>query len=96
MGCHQGNGFGIAVLHYRAHGAVDAVGDGVGNVTAGHQIAAQKNLLVAGFQGKGAQVTHAKAGDHLTGHRSHLLNIAAGTGGDFGMTKDHIFSGATA
>ena len=43
------------------------MGQGIGSVASGHQVAAEKHFLVAGLQGKLPQIAHAEAGDHLAG-----------------------------
>ena len=93
MFCHQFHGLGVTALHDLAHRIVDLAGKAIGAVVTGHQITAEKHLLVAGFKGHLAQIAHAKAGHHLAGDGGHLLDVTAGTRGDLGVAKYHIFGG---
>ena len=93
---HQLHRVGIAVLHHLAHGQINAGGGGIGAVAAGHQVAAQEHLLVAGFQGELPHFAHAETGNHLAGDRGHLLNVATGAGGHLGVAEHHILGGTAA
>ena len=93
---HQGHGFAVAALDDGADGIVNFAGEPVGAIVAGHQVAAQEDLLVSGFEGHLAQITHAEAGDHLAGNGGHLLDVASGSCGHLGVAEDHGLSGSTA
>ncbi len=89
---YQLNGFGVAALHHRTHLLVDLLGNRIGHVTAGHQIAAQEHLLSTTLKCNRTKIRHTKTRHHLAGHRGHLLNIAASTCGHFFVAEDHVFS----
>ena len=71
---------------------VDGSGSVFGEVAFGGDIAAKEHAPLAAAQGNGPKaITHAEAGDHLTGDTGHLLEIVGGTGGDFVFAVDDLF-----
>ena len=95
MGGNKAHRIRVALQDDFSHGRIDLVGECIGSVTACHQIPPQEDLLIPSLQGELTDVTHAETGDHLTGYRGHLLNVATGSSGDFGMAKNDVFGSPT-